>query len=142
MFIANQNNYIPAIFEGEMYFSSLELTSFKPWFLCDVSQFHDDSNEILFTSTYLIGDIKKLTDFACENKIEKSFIASPGYMTETGNWSLTRLKSIAQAMFKSDDIQCEVYRFELLDGKYIDHVVGGLKKPNHLLEFKIILEFN
>ncbi|MGQ3170522.1 MAG: hypothetical protein ACT6RZ_08865 [Methylophilus sp.] len=142
MFIAHKNDYIPSFFDGEFNFSGLELPAFLPWFMCEVPQFEEDSEEAVCTSTYLIGDVDKLSEFAITNKIDKTYIVSPGYMTKTDNWSLLRLKSVAQATYKIDDHESRIYRFEIEDGKFIDQDVNGLSKQDVKLKFETILHFN
>lgn len=142
MFIAHKDNYIPSLFDGEFNFSGLELPAFLPWFMCEVPQFEEDSDEAVCTSTYLIGDLDKLSEFAGTNKIDKTYIVSPGYMTKTDNWSLLRLKSVSQATYKIDDYESRVYRFEIEGGQFIDQDVSGLSKQDEKLKFETILHFN
>lgn len=141
MFIAHKSDFIPSFFDDELQFSGLELPAFLPWFMCEVSQFEEDADEAVCTSTYLIGDMNKLSELAVTNKINKTFIVSPGYMTKTENWSLMRLKSVAQAIYKSDDYESRIYRFEIEGGTFIDQDVSGLSKQGDELNFETILQF-
>lgn len=141
MFIAHRDNFVPAIFQDEMFFTSLELPAFLPWFVCDVPQYEEGSDEALFTTTYLIGDLDKLSAFAGANKIEKTFIISPGHMNKTANWSMLRLFSISQATYKDEESESQIFRFELEGGKFIDQDLKGISKHNAKLEFKTILDF-
>lgn len=125
-----------------MFFTSLELPAFLPWFVCDVPQYEEGSDEALFTTTYLIGDLDRLSAFARTNKIEKTYIISPGHMNQSANWSMLRLMSVSQASYTVDDAENQIFRFELEGGKFIVQDLNGVIRQNTQLEFKTILEFN
>lgn len=143
MFLAHKEDFVPSFFAEEAFvFSGLELPAFLPWFMCEVPQFEEGDVEAVCSSTYLIGDVNKLSEFAVTNKIDKTFIVSPGYMTNTENWSLMRLKSVSQAIYKADDYESRIFRFEIEGGTFIDQHVSGLSKQIDGLKFETILHFN
>lgn len=143
MFLASNDELRRSLFDGENFsLNQIELPAFMPWFMCEVPQFEEDSDEAVCTSTYLIGDVNKLSEFAGINKIDKTFIISPGYVAKTENWCLLRLISIAQASYKIDDSESRIYRFEIDDGTFIEQDVSGMSTSSDGLKFETILHFN
>lgn len=99
MFLVSHNDLRKAFFDGESFsFNKLELTGYMPWFICEVPEFEDDSDEAVCTTTHLIGDIEDLSDFASANKIAKSVVylcpaltnSVPRLKLKANNWHSSR----------------------------------------------------
>ena len=137
MFLVSHNDLRKAFFDGESFsFNKLELTGYMPWFICEVPEFEDDSDEAVCTTTHLIGDIEDLSDFASANKIAKTYVASPGHLIAAENWSLIRIKSISHATYTYEDYKSNVYRFETDTGQVIEHDISGLNKDVYSIDFE------
>ncbi|KQT34158.1 hypothetical protein [Methylophilus sp. Leaf414] len=142
MFLASQIDLRKAFFDGEIFsLNKIELSAFMPWFICEVPEFEDDSEEAVCTTTHLIGDIDDLANFAVSHKIDKTYVISPGHLINQENWSLTRLKSISSATYQDEDYKSIVYRFETDTGQVIEHDISGLNKGKYELTFETILQF-
>lgn len=142
MFLASKNDLQNAFFDGETFsLNKFELSAFMPWFICEVPEFEDDSDEAVCTTTHLIGDIDELANFAGNCKVDKTYLVSPGHLLNQDNWTLTRLKSISHATYTEDDYTSSVYRFETDSGQVIDHDISGLNKGKYKLMFEKILQF-
>ncbi|MGP1715808.1 MAG: hypothetical protein ACTS9Y_16195 [Methylophilus sp.] len=143
MFLASQIHLRKAFFDGENFsLNKIELSAFMPWFICEVPEFDDDSEEPVCTTTHLIGDIDDLAKFAGSRKIDKTYVISPGHLLNQDNWSLTRLKAISSATYQDDEYKSTVYRFETDTGQVIEHDISGLNKDKNELTFETILQFN
>lgn len=142
MFLVSKDELKKSFFDGEVFsLNKFELSAFMPWFLCEVPEFEDDSDEAVCTTTHLIGDVDDLADFAQSRKIDKTYLVSPGHLMNQENWSLNRLKSVSLATYTYDDYKSIVYRFVTDTGQVIYHDVSGLNKVKHELTFKTILKF-
>lgn len=142
MFIAHVDNLLPSFWEDSLNFSGVELISFSPWFMCEVPQYDEDSSEAVCKSTYLIGDIINLHHFAKLHEIEKTYLITPAHMTESENWSIKRLKSISKAIYKIEDYENLVYRFETVTGEFLDNDKGGFAQDMDSLQFETLLKFS
>lgn len=143
MFIAHKDDVLPSFWEDSFNFSGVELTSFSPWFMCEVPQFEKGSLKVAFRSTYLIGDVINLHQFARSHEIEKTYLVTPAHLNKTTNWSIYRLKSIAKAIFQTNDYENIVYRFETAEmGYFLDQDIDELIANNLNLKFDTILKFN
>lgn len=142
MFLVSKDELKKSFFDGEVFsLNKFELSAFMPWFLCEVPEFEDDSDEAVCTTTHLIGDVDDLADFAQSRKIDKTYFVSPGHLMNQESWSLNRLKSVSLATYTYDDYKSIVYRFVTDTGQVIYHDVSGLNKVKHELTFKTILQF-
>lgn len=142
MFLASQSDLRKAFFDGEIFsLNKIELSAFMPWFICEVPEFDDDSEEAVCTTTHLIGDICDLANLAGSRKIDKTYVITPGHLLNQDSWSLTRLKSISSATYQDEGYRNTVYRFETESGQVIEHDVSGLNKGRDRLIFETILQF-
>lgn len=142
MFVAHVDNLLPSFWEDSLNFSGVELISFSPWFMCEVPQFDVGSSEAICKSTYLIGDIINLHLFARLHEIETTYLITPAHMTESENWSIKRLKSISKAIYKAEEYENLVYRFETVTGEFLDHDHGGFAEDIDSLQFETFLKFS
>lgn len=141
MFIAHKDNVIPSFWEDSLNFSGVELTSFSPWFMCQVPHYDEGSVVAAYRSTHLIGDVISLYHFSKTHDIEITYILAPAHMTKTQYWSMRRLRSVSKAIYKIDDYQNLVYRFETENG-ILDYDIGGLAKGSIDLKFEPIVVCN
>jgi hypothetical protein len=142
MFLASKDELKRSFFDGEIFsLNKFELSAFMPWFICEVPEFEEDSDEAVCTTTHLIGDIDDLADFAESRKVDKTYLVSPGHLLNQDNWSLSRLKSVSIATYIDDKYKSSVYRFEIDTGQVIEHDISGLNKGQYELTFEKILQF-
>lgn len=142
MFLASKKDLQKAFFDGETFsLNKFELSALMPWFICEVPEFEDDSEEAVCTTTLLIGDIQDLANLAVSRKIDKTYVVSPGHLLNQDNWSLTRLKSISHATYIEDEYLSSVYRFETVNGQVIEHDISGSNNGKYDLTFETILQF-
>lgn len=142
MFLASKKDLQKAFFDGETFsLNKFELSAFMPWFICEVPEFEEDSEEAVCTTTHLIGDIEDLAQLAGSRKIDKTYVVSPGHLLNQDNWTLTRLKSISLATYIDNDYLSSVYRFETDNGQLIEHDISGSNNGKYELTFETILQF-
>lgn len=97
---------------------------------------------MLCTTTHLLSDINKLTEFASNNQTAKAYVISPGYLNKSKSWKLQILKSVLQAKYKVNDESGCIYRFEVENGCGFDHDLQGKREFSEDLNFKTILKFD
>jgi hypothetical protein len=143
MFLADKNEIRRAFFDGETFsLNTLELSAFLPWFICEVPEFEDESEEAVCVTTRLIGDIKDLSELACNRKLGKTYVVSPGRLVSSENWSLIRLKSVSLATYTHEDFHSSIYRYETEVGQFIEHDLSGFRDASEVLNFQTILRFD
>lgn len=142
MFLASKVEIQNAFFDGEIFsLNKFELSAFMPWFICEVHEYDDDSEEVVCTTTHLIGDIEELANLACTHKIDKTYLVCPGHILNQESWSMTRLKSISHATYTHDEYKSSVYRFETFTGGMIEYDIRGMNEGKYRLTFETIMQF-
>lgn len=142
MFITHKNDFIPSLLGNDMFiFSGIEMGTYSPWFLCEVPEYEEGDDEAICTTTHLLADVEKLTEFTLSKKIEKTYVVTPGHLNKSDSWSLARLFKVSKAEFIYEGSRKQVYRFETEDGGILEYDLTGLNEPGCELEFQTILTF-
>lgn len=127
--------------DDSVYIPKVALPCKTPIFLCEVDEFEANREEPVCSSQYLVSDVEHLSTFAESNKISSTYLVSPGYLNQTGEWSLNKLMAISRAEYVNENCSSYVYRFEFEQGTSMDHDISGLNKNRNELTFKSILNF-
>lgn len=142
MFITHRSDFIPSILGDDMFiFSGIEMGTYSPWFLCEVPEFEVGEDESICSTTHLIADVEKLTEFSQSKRIDKTYVVSPGHLNKSDSWAFDRLLTVSKAEYNHNGRSKEVYRFETANGAILEYDLTGLNEPGNTLTFQTILTF-
>ena len=143
LFHTHTKNCNYSMFDREVLaFSYLEMTTYSPWFICEVLEEDEDSEETICSTTHLMSDIKTLSEFANSKKIVKVYLVSPHYLNNSEGWKSNKLKTILRASYNYKKSEYFFYRYQLENNEIIDHDEFGLCKTKANLKFQTFLSFS
>ena len=142
MFQTHTINVNYSMFDREVIdFSHLEMTTYSPWFICEVFEKDEDSEETICATTHLMSDIKTLSEFECNKKIDKIYLVSPKYLNNSEGWRSNRLKTILRASYNYKKTEYFFYRYQLENNEIINHDEFELCNTKANLKFQTFLSF-
>lgn len=140
MFNAKKKNIV--IHEQDISMVSvpiIELAVVDPVFMCEIQEFEDEGRKPSCVTQKFVSNFESLATLAESHKIKDAYLISPGYLNKSEKWALHRLLKIRKAEYFHEGCSGHVYRYDLDDGRSIDHDLNGLNKNQKELIFESVL---
>jgi hypothetical protein len=141
MFNAKKKNIV--IHEQDISMVSLpivELPVLDPLFICEIQEFEDEGGKPSCITTQFVSSLESLATLARSYKLKHTYLLSPGYLNKSGKWALHRLLQIRKAEYFHEGCSSYVYRYDLDNGRSIEHDLNGFDKNQNELIFESILK--
>lgn len=108
------------IFDDVELYDSIELETFTPWFMCQVTEY-DEIFKCSFGNMKFISSIEALIDLNTSNKIDEIYLVSPARLNKSETWRSDLLHSILTTSAPTDDEHSRIFKFVLMSGEsFID----------------------
>lgn len=114
MFITHQSAEIPLgnIFgrENSQYWRAIEHSSLSPWLFVEIAKGHWGSRVFFLRS---VPDFEQLlSEMQGEYDVRNAYLVSPGYMTDSEQWSMQRLRMVCEVTDLREDAMAYQYTFD------------------------------
>lgn len=104
------------IFDDVELYDSIELETFTPWFMCQVTEY-DEIFKCSFGNMKFISSIEALIDLNTSNKIDEIYLVSPARLNKSETWRSDLLHSILTTSAPTDDEDSRIFKFVLMSGE-------------------------
>lgn len=127
------------IFDDVKLYDSIELETFTPWFMCQVTEY-DEIFKCSFGNMKFISNIEALIDLNTSNKIDEIYLVSPARLNKSETWRSDLLQSVLTTSASNDDDHCRIFKYVLMSGEsFIDPPEAQL--INESINFEELLDF-
>lgn len=127
------------IFDDVELYDSIELETFTPWFMCQVTEY-DEIFKCSFGNMKFISSIEALIDLNTSNKIDEIYLVSPARLNKSETWRSDLLQSVLTTSASNDDDHCRIFKYVLMSGEsFIDPPETQL--INESINFEQLLDF-
>lgn len=127
------------IFDDVELYDSIELETFTPWFMCQVTEY-DEIFKCSFGNMKFISSIEALINLNAFHKIDEIYLVSPAHLNKSETWRSDLLHSVFTTSASYEDENCRIFKYVLMSGEsFIDPPETQL--INESINFEQLLDF-
>lgn len=120
MFSVLKDTPATLIFDDVELYDSIELETFTPWFMCQVTEY-DEIFKCSFGNMKFISSIEALINLNASHKIDEIYLVSPAHLNKSETWRSDLLQSVLTTSASNDDDHCRILKYVLMSGEsFID----------------------
>lgn len=120
MFSVLKDTTAKLIFDDVELYDSIELETFTPWFMCQVTEY-DEIFKCSFGNMKFISSIEALINLNTSHKIDEIYLVSPARLNKSETWRSDLLHSVLTHSASPEDDHVRIFKFVLMSGEsFID----------------------